>query len=163
MPTKYITQPPPPTIPLTAEAFAEYQAKFKQLTELRVEVMERLKIAREMGDLSENGAYTYAKFELGSIGRQLRSLKHLLTNGYVAQASSVTDIADFGRTVTIKNIETDKSLTFLLIDEHESNPTQQKLSLQSPVGQAIRGKKIGDTVTVITPTKKTRYLIVTIS
>lgn len=163
MPKKYILQPPAPSIPLTAAAYAENKLKYNQLTILRKEVMERLKIAREMGDLSENGAYTYAKFELGSIGRQLRTLKYLLANGYIAQTATTTDTAEFGNTITICNLATKKELTFLLIDEHESDPTNHKLSLQSPIGQAVKGKRVGAKVVVQTPAGQTQYQILTIA
>lgn len=150
----------PKTIPFTAEAYAKNEAEFKRLTNLRVEVMERLKTAREMGDLSENGAYTAAKFELGNIGRQLRYLRQMLLQGYVAKTSSTTDVVDFGRTITLK--DGNKEFRFLLVSEFESNLVEQKLSLKSPIGQAVMGKKVGDVVKVTTPTGQVTYTILKI-
>ena len=74
-----------PTIPFTLEAYQQLQADFDRLSQDRKDVMVRLQTAREMGDLSENGAYIYAKFELGSINRQLAQLRHLLKNGKVVE------------------------------------------------------------------------------
>jgi transcription elongation factor GreA len=150
-----------PTIPFTAEAFAKNQAEFDRLTNLRKEVMERLKVAREMGDLSENGAYTAAKFELGNIARQLRYLKHVLVNGYVAETGSDSHVADFGKKIVLSDGITE--FTFLLVSEHESNMAEQKLSLQSPIGLAVKGKKVGDAAEVITPRGKVTYTVVDIT
>ncbi len=144
-----------PTIPFTAAAYAHNQAEFARLTEERKEVLVRLQTAREMGDLSENGAYIYAKLELGNIGRQLRYLEHVLTHGYVADATAKSDVADFGHTVTLKN--STKELSFMLVSEHESNPVAHKLSLQSPIGQAVHGKRVGDEVIVTTPAGVVKY------
>ena len=149
--------PPPPTIPFTAEAYAEKQAEFDRLTKLRVEVMARLQTAREMGDLSENGAYKYAKFELGDIGRRLRALKHLLENGYVAKVDTQTSTAEFGKTITIT--DGTKPMTFFLVSEYESDLTQNKLSVNSPIGKAAVGKKVGDHFSVETPRGKVVYTI----
>lgn len=155
MPAKII-----PTIPFTKEAYTQNHTAYDRLKKLRVEVMERLKAAREMGDLSENGAYKYAKFELGDIGRRMRYLKHLLTNGYVAETKHDSATANFGRTVVLKN--GDREFMFLLVSEHESDLTQNKLSINSPIGKAIVGKKAGDEVTVETPKGTDNYQILSI-
>jgi transcription elongation factor GreA len=151
----------PVRIPFTAQAYAKNQAEFTRLTELRKVVVERLQTAREMGDLSENGAYHAAKFELGSIGRQLRELRHMLFNGYVPTIVANDGVADFGRTITLKNDE--KEFSFILVSEYESDPKLGKLSLKSPIGAAVKGKKIGDTVEVETPKGMMKYIIQHIS
>lgn len=114
-----------------------------------------------MGDLSENGAYTAAKFELGTIGRQLRAVRHILDNGYIHETKTAAGVADFGRVITLKS--NDRTLTFTLVSEYESNPAEQKLSLNSPIGQAVRGKKVGDTVEVLAPTGITTYKILKVT
>jgi transcription elongation factor GreA len=157
MPTRAVAAAQAKTIPLTSAAFAQKQTKFEQLTAERELVVERLKVAREMGDLSENGAYHAAKFELGSIGRQLRELKHLLDHSYVAELPSTSSQVSFGHNVTLRN--GNKSLTFMLVSDQESDPKQQKLSLQSPIGQAVLGKKLGDVIEVLTPGGKITYTI----
>ncbi len=155
---------PKPTIPFTADAFAKLQTEKQRLTALRVEVMARLKEAREQGDLSENGAYTYAKFELGSIGRQLRALNHQLDNGFIATTPTTTSSTiQFGSTVTLQHTTTNATMTFMLVSQFESDPAHQKLSTTSPIGQAILGKKTGDTVTVNLPKGETTYSIITVA
>ncbi len=150
-----------PTIPFTAQAYAAKQAELDRLLQRRQRVMDSLILARDAGDLSENEAYHAAKFELGGIGRQLRAVRHLLANGYIAPVSHITNVADFGRTVTIKSDQ--KALTFLLVSEHESNPVENKLSLQSPIGQAVLGKQAGDQITITTPRGQTKYTIIKVN
>lgn len=143
-------QQSPEKIPLTQQTWDNKMRELHRLKKLRAEVLERLKIAREMGDLSENGAYTAAKFELGSIGRQLREVRFILKNGYVAAKQPSQTVA-FGQTVTIEFIETGKISTFLIVSGHESNPLEGKLSFSSPIGAAIFGHTSGEVVTAVTP------------
>ncbi len=150
-----------PQIPFTKSAYQKLQQDFNRLTEERAEVMKRLQTAREMGDLSENGAYIYAKFELGSIGRQLSSLKHLLTQGVVIEKASDNNTVGFGCTVTLQTDK--KEITYTLVSQHESNLAERKLSTESPLGQQIIGKKVGATVVVEAPAGKTTYTIIKIS
>ena len=152
---------PIPTIPFTQEALDKIAADYKSLQKERVEIMERLKTAREMGDLSENGAYKYAKFELGSVSRQLRELKHLLDNGYVIKKNSSTGKVDFGSTVTVK--QDTHTFTFLIVSAHESDLTKNKLSMDSPLGQALMGKTIGDKMTITAPIGEMTYTILDIT
>lgn len=157
-------QPKPsdiPPIPFTADAYAKLQADFAELTEKRVAVMERVRVAREMGDLSENGAYTYGKMELGAVNRELVRVRHLLKHGVIVSSAGKGRV-DFGSTVTVKN-EAGKELTYMLVSIHESNPTAGKLSTESPLGAALLGKKVGDEVEAETPSGVKKYVILNIS
>lgn len=156
MPIK-IKKPDP--IPFTKDAYEEMQRDFERLSVEREEILVRLQTAREQGDLSENGAYKYAKFELGNVNRQLRRLTHLLRYGVITQSRN-QGVVEFGSTVTLES--NGKKLTFTLVSEHESNPAKQKLSFKSPIGQAIIGKKVGDNVKVQTPAGETIYTLLTI-
>ena len=109
-----------------------------------------------MGDLSENGAYRYAKQELGDVSRQIRNLKYKIMFGFV-QTKHTGSTIGFGNTITIES--NGKSLTFMLVSKHESDPAQQKLSTESPVGHAVLGKKVGDIVTVTLPRSTVMYTI----
>lgn len=144
------------TIPLTQEVLEAKKAEKARLTQLRIEVVQRLQTAREMGDLSENGAYHAAKFELGNVGRQLREVNHLLANAYVPQVSKGS-VAGFGKTITLSNGQ--KTLTFMLVSQYESDPKENKLSLESPIGKAVIGKKVGDQVEVTTPSGQIQYSV----
>ena len=154
---------PPPTqsrIPFTADYYQQLQIFFKRLTLERSEVMKRLQTAREMGDLSENGAYKYAKFELGNIGRQLSQLKFLLENGYVPPKKTSTQV-EFGCTVELQSSE--KTVTYLMVSQYESDPKQHKLSMESPIGAALMNKKVGDHVSVTIPAGQKEFTILSIS
>lgn len=147
----------PQIIPFTAEAYQQLKDDLARITKLREEVLIRLQVAREQGDLSENGAYKYAKMELGNIARETRRLKYLLSFGKVQAKKNNVGIIEFGSTVTIQNDQ--KKLTFMLVSKHESDPVQNKLSIESPIGQAVRGKKVGEKIIVSSPTGKTDYTI----
>ena len=154
---------PPKTIPFTEEKYRQMQEKVAELESLRKEVMERLVTAREMGDLSENGAYKYAKFELGNIGRQLRQLNRLLLEGYPeSKQQSAETIIGFGSIVTLQKESTtsqSKPLTITLVSKHESNIVEGKMSDTSPIGKAVKGKSVGDRVSVTTPREVVDYTI----
>ena len=152
---KYFSKKPNP-IPFTRKAYSKMQQDQKDLQKERGEILIRLQTAREMGDLSENGAYTAAKFELGGTDRKLRQLAYQLKVGVITESKNDNTV-DFGSKVTLKINDTETS--FLLVSDRESDPKQNKLSIQSPIGQAVLGKKLGDKVTVLAPAGKTTYTI----
>lgn len=133
------------------------QQRSQKLTTELGEVLIRLKDAREMGDLSENGAYKYAKFELGNIRRELGRLKRLLEGGEVVEPAS-GDTVQFGSTVTVVG-ENGVTKKFQLVSKHETNPAEHKISLESPIGVVLHGKKAGQVVVVKTPHGETKYTI----
>ncbi|NCN24049.1 MAG: transcription elongation factor GreA [Candidatus Pacebacteria bacterium CG10_big_fil_rev_8_21_14_0_10_42_12] len=147
-------------IPFTKKAHDKLLSDRSRLRKERVEVMKRLKVAREMGDLSENGAYTYAKFELGSIGRQLRRINQLLDDAVVVE-ERVHVIVEFGASVTLSGPKGNK--TYLIVSEHESDLENNKLAMTSPIGSAIMEKRAGDEVSVVTPRGEVKYKITAIS
>lgn len=150
-----------PDIPFTAEAYQKLRADFERLSTERKAVMVRLQTAREMGDLSENGAYIYAKMELGTISRQLAQLKHLLHYGKVIQKQTTQGVVQFGSTVTLQHGS--RKVVYMLVSMYESNLTEHKLSMDSPLGQAMLGRNIGDEVIVKTPTAEVTYTILEIA
>lgn len=150
----------PPKIPFTKEGYEKVQNVFNTLSQKRKEVLIRLQAAREMGDLSENGAYQGARFELSSIDRQLRQLKYQLKYGEITESKN-SGIVDFGSTVTLDD-DTDKT-TYTIVGTFESDPTLHTLSGNSPVGKAIMGKRVGDKVIVSLPTGQIEYTILRIS
>lgn len=148
-------------IPFTRQAYQDMQNKVSRLLTERKAVMSRLQAAREMGDLSENGAYHYAKFELGSINRQLRELRQLLDNGEVVEKNHQSQIIEFGSQISL--LAKGRSVSYLLVSLHESNPLSGKLSVESPLGQALLGKKVGDEVEVQAPAGIQKYTITQVS
>lgn len=136
------------------------QQEVARLEEERVQVLSRLKTAREMGDLSENGAYRYAKFELGNIGRELRRLNRLIMFGEIVESTQNNEVS-FGSRVTIT--ANHQHVEYVLVSQHESDPSKGKLSFQSPIGKALMGKKVGDVVEVSVPAGVVSYTIEKIS
>lgn len=146
-------------IPFTLEEYQRMQAEVKKITDGRDEIVNRLQAAREMGDLSENGAYKYAKFELRSTDSRIRHLTKLLENGEV-KSSTHSGMVDFGSRVTLDNGKQQQSFT--LVSHLESNPQKQKLSLDSPLGKTLIGKKVGDQVEITAPAGTLTYKILKI-
>lgn len=144
------------SIQFTQEGYDKLHEDKERLSKERAAVLIRLQTAREMGDLSENGAYKAARFELGSIDRQLRRLAYLLFCATTIKKQNNGTVG-FGSTVTIQSPTT--TMTFLLVDTFESDPKKKMLSASSPIGKAILGKRVGDTVEVKTPSGNTPYTI----
>lgn len=149
----------PPKTPFTKDGYEKIKKDFQKLSQKRKEVLIRLQAAREMGDLSENGAYQGAKFELGSIDRQLRQLNYQLKYGEITESKN-SGVIDFGSIVTL-NDGTEKQ-TYTIVGTFESDPSLHTLSGNSPVGKAIMGKRVGDKAIVNTPNGQASYTIVRI-
>lgn len=155
------------TIPFTPKKYKEMQKKVEDLEKLRKEVMERLIIARGMGDLSENGAYKYAKFEFGNIGRQLKRYLSLLASGFPAPSNTgPKDLIEFGTQVGLEKLDGEKKdnkkivKNFMIVSEHESDPSIGKIAYSSPMGKSVMRKKLGDKVYVDTPNGKSEWLVI---
>lgn len=138
-----------PDIPLTPDYYQKVQHKFDELTEYRKEVLERLQDAREKGDLSENGAYTAARFELSDTDRELKRLKRLLFYGKVVKPRT-DGVAGIGNRVTVTT-DNGAEITYMLVTEHESSPSEKKLSITSPLGKVLMGVKEGERVSFEAP------------
>ncbi len=146
-------------IKFTSEGFAKIKADYDALIAKRPEAIARLKTAREMGDLSENGAYKAARFEVSGIDRELRRLSYLLKVGRVTESVN-TGFISFGNTVTLNDGTND--MVFTLVEGFESNPAESKLSVHSPIGRAIVNKRVGDRVVVHAPAGEKTYTITAI-
>jgi transcription elongation factor GreA len=151
-----MTSIPSTKIPFTQEAFVQLKKDLDRLLEEEKAVIFRLQTAREMGDLSENGAYHAAKFELGSVRRQLGQVRYFLSQGHVVNKTA-GDVIGFGSLVTVST--NNKQLTFTLVSQHESNPSDHKFSVESPLGQALMGKKAGQKTIALTPQGEVEYHI----
>lgn len=148
-----------PRIPFTAAAFASFQAELETLRPRVAELLEKVKAAREMGDLSENGAYRYGKFELGNVRRRVRQLEYLLMNGEIKSPLQDGKVG-FGNTVVVQSPA--GRAQYLLVSKYESDPVKGKLSLESPIGRALLRKRVGDRVKVSIPAGEVEYTILEI-
>lgn len=143
-------------IPFTKEGYAKLTTQLEQLQTQRIGAVERLQTAREMGDLSENGAYKAARFELSDIDRKIRRVSSLIKNGIVKNSKNNGTIG-FGSKIVLE--KDGNQINYLLVSKFESEPSEKKLSVESPLGMALIGKRVGEKVEVIAPVGKMTYLV----
>ena len=148
---------------LTPQGLEELKARIEHLRgDRRREVAERIKEAREFGDISENSEYDDAKNEQMMLEQKIAQLEERLRSAQVVDTSDLsTDIVKVGVTVNIKDEKTGDTDKYTIVGSAEANPSQRKLSNESPVGKALLGHKRGDTVDVSLPSGKKRKLKIT--
>src|SRR5918911_850664 len=149
---------------LTQEGFEKLQQELEHLTEVRRrEVADRIRQAREFGDISENAEYDAAKNEQYLLERRISEVQRRLRNAKVVDAAEVeAGSVDLGTRVTLRMVGEDEERTFQIVGANESDPGSGKLSHSSPVGRAVLKRRVGDKVTVATPRGATEYEIVNI-
>lgn len=133
-----------PVILFTQTGYAELADKLAKLRLKREEVLPRLVRAREMGDLSENGAYKAARFELSDTDRAIRQVERLIKYGR-AVAPKADGTVGIGNKATLKKAD-GKVVTYEIVGTYEADPLRGKISIESPVGQELLGKKTGEVV-----------------
>lgn len=146
----------PDPVPFTKEGYENMKVVQAELQAKREIVLVSLQRAREMGDLSENGAYTAARFELGNVDRELRRLEFNLKYGVITSASG-TDKVGFGNKVTVEI--NGKEYIYVLVGTQESDPKKAMISLESPIGIALLGKRVGEKALVVMPDRQIEYLV----
>ena len=148
---------------LTPEGLQKLKVELEDLqTVRRREVAERIKEAREFGDISENSEYDDAKNEQAMLEQRIAALEEKVRSAQVIDASELsTDVVRVGVTVNIKDEKTGDSDKYTIVGSAEANPGEKKLSNESPVGKALLGHKRGDTVDVSLPSGKKRKLKIT--
>ena len=130
----------------------------------RREIAGKIKEAREQGDLSENAEYDAAKDEQRDIEARIEELEAILKNAEVVVEDEVDlDKINVGCTVKVFDITFDEELEFKIVGSTEANSLVGKISNESPVGQALIGKKVGDTVSVETQAGEIKYKVLEIS
>jgi transcription elongation factor GreA len=150
-------------IVLTPQGLEDLKQKIDHLsTERRREVAQRIKEAREFGDISENSEYDDAKNEQAMLEKQIADLEDKLRSASVIDRKNVSsDVVSVGTTVHVKDQKTDKSVKYTIVGAPEANPAEMKLSNESPVGKALLGHKRGDVVSVPVPRGPARKLKIT--
>lgn len=149
------------TYKLTKEGVTELEAELKQLIEQRPEITERIKTARELGDLSENAEYATAKDEQSKTEARITELEHILKNVDLISSPKKSDTVVLGSKVLLKADKAEKE--FQIVGTVEADPLEGKISDESPIGQALLGKKIGDKFEYKTPSGTINYIIEKIS
>ena len=130
----------------------------------RQEVAQKIKEAREQGDLSENAEYDAAKDEQRDIEARIEELEKLLKNVEVVVEDEIdTEKISVGCCVKLFDVEFDEEIEFSIVGSTEANSIQHKISNESPVGSALMGKKVGDTVVVETQAGTIEYKVLAIT
>ena len=144
---------PEKSYPMTAEGKEKLQAELKNLKLVkRPEVIQRIKVARSFGDLSANSEYDAAKDEQSHVEDRIAQVEDMLKYAQVVDADSVDpNEVSVGKTVTYTEVGTDDPETYTIVGSDESDPLNGKISNDSPIAQALLGKKKGETVSITTP------------
>ncbi len=152
-------------IVLTKEGMAKLREELEYLkTEKRKEVSEKIKEARSFGDLSENAEYDEAKNEQAEVESRINTIVNMLKYARVIDDSEIaSDTVGLGVTVVIREVGEDDEETYAIVTTTETDPVNNKISQDSPVGSALMGHKVGDTVTVESPAGKIDFEIVSIT
>ena len=133
------------TFTMTAAGKAELEAELEQLrTEGRIDIAEKLKVARSYGDLSENSEYDEAKSEQAKIEARIQELEYQLENAVIID-SVAGDHVSMGSKVTV--VRDGKEFVYEIVGFSQSDPSNGKISDESPVGKALMGASIGEKVT----------------
>jgi transcription elongation factor GreA len=137
---------------LTQEAYDRLKAELDHLSGPgRIEIAKKIEAAREEGDLKENGGYHAAKDQQGMQEARIRQLAHILENARVGEPPRTDGVVGPGMTVTVRFQGDDEEVTFLLASREESGSPIDVYSPKSPLGEAISGKKVGETASYSLP------------
>ncbi|MBO7720157.1 transcription elongation factor GreA [Candidatus Saccharibacteria bacterium] len=130
------------TVSLTKQGKTDLETELKELIGRRPAIAERLQTARAFGDLSENQEYTDARSEQKTVENRIAEIEDILKNAKLIRNASHDKVA-MGATVTVTL--SGKKFTYSIVGPVEANPLEGKISDKSPIGQALLGKKVGDT------------------
>ena len=150
--------------PMTQAGKEKLEQELEQLkTVKRKEVVERIKIARSFGDLSENSEYDSAKEEQAFVEGRITTLENMIRNAKIIQEDEVsTDAVSLGRTVTFVELPDGDEESYTIVGSAEADPFEGTISNDSPIAKSLMGKKVGDEVTVQTPGGEMNVRITTI-
>ena len=153
----------PKDVILTPEGLEKLRDELELLsTERRREVAERIKEAREFGDISENSEYDDAKNEQAMLEAKIAQLQERLRMATVIDSTELsTEVVQVGSVVHVKDEKTGKSVKYTIVGSAEAKPDEHKLSNESPVGRALIGHKRNDTIAVKVPRGPARKLKIT--
>ncbi|HJF16109.1 MULTISPECIES: transcription elongation factor GreA [Globicatella] len=139
--------------PMTQEGKAKLEAELEELKVVkRKEIIERIKIARSFGDLSENSEYESAKDEQAFVEGRISTLENMIRFAEIIDDKDVADdVVTLGRAVTFIELPDGEEETYTIVGSAEADPLEAKISNESPIAVALLGTKVNDTVTVETP------------
>jgi transcription elongation factor GreA len=149
---------------LTSEGFEKLKGEIEYLSnDRRREVAERIRVAREFGDIAENAEYDTAKNEQAHLEARIALLEERLAHSRVVTKKEIkSGEVSIGTKVRLRDVGANKTVEYHIVGSAEADPAENKLSNESPVGKAIMGRKKGDTVEVAAPRGKLKFKIMDI-
>jgi transcription elongation factor GreA len=149
---------------LTPEGYEKLKQEIDYLSNAkRREVADRIRIAREFGDINENAEYDDAKNEQAMLEHRIATLEERLLAARVIEKGDVSsDVVSIGSRVKLKDIDANETVEYHVVGSAEANPAEHKLSNESPVGKAIMGRKKGEVVEVSAPRGALKFKILDI-
>lgn len=150
---------------MTEEGLQKLKEELIELESVqRPEISRQIAEARDKGDLSENAEYDAAKEAQGMLEAKISQLKNLVANARLIDASSIgTDEVQIMNKVTIKNLKTNKLMTYLLVSESEADLKSGKIAVNTPIAQGLMGKKVGDVAEIKVPSGTMTFEVVEIA
>ena len=150
--------------PMTQEGKEKLEKELEHLkTVKRKEVVERIKIARSFGDLSENSEYDAAKDEQAFVEGKITTIENMIRNAQIIDSGASEDgTVTLGKSVTFKELPDGEEETYTIVGSAEADPFESKISNDSPIARSLMGKKPGDEVTVSTPGGDMEVVIVSV-
>lgn len=147
---------------LTQEGYNKLEKQLEYLkTEKRAEISERIKVALGFGDLSENSEYDEAKNEQSILEARIAELDKMLKSAKIIDSVSTTSVG-LGTSVTLYDFDFNEEIKYHIVATNEIDPSLCRISLESPVGKALFGRKIGDEIQVNIPDGISKYKILSI-
>jgi transcription elongation factor GreA len=149
--------------PMTAGELEALKDELEQLEgPARADIAEQIKTARGWGDLKENAEYHAAKEAQAHLETKILRLRERVLTATVVETSG-GDVVDYGSTVSVEDESTGKTLTYILVSSREASAADGRLSIESPVAVALRGKSVGDVAVVQTPRGQRRFRIASVA
>jgi transcription elongation factor GreA len=147
---------------LTQDGVDELQKEQDSLIAMRGPIAERIRSARELGDLSENAEYQTARDEQDRTESRISELEHILQNLTVIKKPKENGVVRLGSTVNLKSPD-GKTKQFQVVGTMEADPSNGKISDESPIGKVLMGKKVGEQAEIKTPSETIAYKISSIN
>lgn len=149
---------------ITREGYEALKAEVEQLeTQARFEIAEQIAKARAYGDLSENFEYQSAKQAQGQLEARIAQLKQRLNAARVVESDQLDNgTVTVGHRVRLQDLESNQQIEYHLVGQGEANAADGKISIQSPVGQGLFGRKVGDSITIEAPARTLKLKILEI-
>src|SRR5262245_43639016 len=163
-PRVFLSGGPLKDVILTPEGCEKLKQEIDYLSnEKRREVADRIKHAREFGDIAENSEYDDAKNEQAMLEHRIATLEERLRSARVISKKDIAkDVVSVGSTVRLRDVDAKTTVEYRIVGSAEANPSENKLSNESPVGKAIIGRKKGETVEVAAPRGSLKFKILEI-